>query len=45
MKRRRNKGEKKEKEVEYNKPDRAKMRPGCVSACIDQVTYMYGQTD
>ena len=21
------------------------MRPGCVSACIDHVTYMYGQTD
>ena len=28
-----------------NKPDRATMRPGCVSACIDHVTYMYGQTD
>merc|ERR1712074_343624 len=28
-----------------NKPDLAKMRPGCVSACIDHLTYMYGQTD
>ena len=26
-----------------NKPDRATMRPGCVSVCIDHVTYMYGQ--
>ena len=23
-----------------NKPDRATMRPGCVSACIDHVTYV-----
>ena len=23
----------------HNKPDRAKMRPDCVSACIDHVTY------
>ena len=32
---------------EENKPDRATMRPGCVSACIDHVTYMEtdGQTD
>ena len=28
-----------------NQPDRATMRPGFVSACIDHVTYMYGQTD
>ena len=28
-----------------NKPDRATMRPGFVSMCIDHVTYMYGQTD
>ena len=24
-----------------NKPDRATMRPGCVSACIDHVTYVW----
>ena len=24
---------------EENKPDRVTMRPGCVSACIDHVTY------
>ena len=28
-----------------NKPDRATMRPGCVSACIDHVTYMERQMD
>ena len=28
-----------------NKPDRAKMRPDCVSACIDHVTYMERQMD
>ena len=30
---------------ERNKPDRATMRPGCVSACIDDVTYMERQMD
>ena len=29
----------------YNKPDRATMRPDCVSACIDHVTYMERQMD
>merc|ERR1711911_253375 len=29
----------------YNKPDRATMRPGRVSACIDHVTYMERQMD
>ena len=24
-----------------NKPDRATMRPGCVSACIDHATYVW----
>ena len=24
-----------------NKPDRTTMRPGCVSACIDHVTYVW----
>ena len=28
-----------------NKPDRATMRPDCVSACIDHVTYMERQMD
>ena len=28
-----------------NKPDRATMRPGRVSACIDHVTYMERQMD
>ena len=28
-----------------NKPDRAKMRPDCVSACIDHVTYTERQMD
>ena len=28
-----------------NKPDWATMRPGCVSACIDHVTYMERQMD
>ena len=28
-----------------NKPDRATMRPGCVFACIDHVTYMERQMD
>ena len=28
-----------------NKPNRAKMRPGCVSACIEHVTYMERQRD
>ena len=28
-----------------NKPDWATMRPGCVSACIEHVTYMERQTD
>ena len=28
-----------------NKPDRAKMRPDCVFACIDHVTYMERQMD
>ena len=27
------------------KPDRAKMRPDCVSACIDHVTYKERQMD
>jgi len=31
--------------IERNKPDRATMRPGCVSACIDHVTYMERQMD
>ena len=26
---------------QWNKPDRATMRPGCVSACIDHVTYVW----
>ena len=30
---------------EENKPDRATMRPGCVSACIDHVTFMERQMD
>ena len=29
----------------FNKPDRAKMRPDCVSACIDHVTYTEKQMD
>ena len=28
-----------------NKPDRAKMRPDCVSACVDHVTYMERHMD
>ena len=28
-------------ELRVNKPDRATMRPGCVSACIDHVTYVW----
>ena len=28
-----------------NKPDRATMRPDCVSTCIDHVTYMERQMD
>ena len=28
-----------------NKPDQATMRPGCVSICIDHVTYMERQMD
>ena len=28
-----------------NKPDRATMRPDCVSACIDHVTYIERHTD
>ena len=28
-----------------NKPDRAKMRPGRVSVCIDHVTYVERQMD
>ena len=31
--------------VVRNKPDWATMRPGCVSACIDHVTYMERQMD
>ena len=31
--------------VTLNKPDRAKMRPDCVSACIDHVTYKERQMD
>ena len=30
---------------ELNKPDRAAMRPGRVSACIDDVTYLERQID
>ena len=30
---------------DLNKPDRATMRPGRVSACIDHVTYMERQMD
>ena len=26
--------------IKTNKPDRATMRPDCVSACIDHVTYI-----
>ena len=28
-----------------NKPDRAKMRPGSISACIEHVTYMERKMD
>ena len=28
-----------------NKPDQATMRPGCVSICIDHVTYIERQMD
>ena len=31
--------------LQTNKPDRATMRYGCVSACIDHVTYMERQMD
>ena len=34
-----------ERKNERNKPDRAKMRPDCVSACIDHVTYTERQMD
>ena len=27
--------------MQSNKPDQATMRPGCVSACIDHVTYVW----
>ena len=32
-------------DVQINKPDRATMRPDCVSVCIDHVTYMERQMD
>ena len=31
----------KKKKKKKNKPDRATMRPGCVSACINHVTYVW----
>ena len=36
---------KSQKHRKSNKPDRAKMRPDCVSACIDHVTYTERQMD
>ena len=36
---------KKEGGGEVNKPDRATMRPDCVSTCIEHVTYMERQMD
>ena len=35
-------GEKSEEKRGKNKPDRATMRPDCVTACIALVTYMVG---
>ena len=36
---------KRKKKKKKNKPDQATMRPGCVSMCIDHVTYMERQMD
>ena len=35
----------KEKQRDKKKPDQATMRPGCVSVCIEHVTYMDRQMD